>query len=124
MKNGVLIILLLSGIMSIQGQQKMDPVKMAKYQTQLMIDRLDLVDGQEKELRGINEKYSELQAALLNKEGSMFSKIGDMKRIKKEKNQELERVLTKEQMKVYEKELEPEMRETMKKQMNQYEART
>ncbi len=119
MKNGVLIILLLSGIMSIQGQQKMDPVKMAEYQTQLMIDRLDLVDGQEKELRGINEKYSELQAALLNKEGSMFSKIGDMKRIKKEKNQELERVLTKEQMKVYEKELEPEMRETMKKQMNQ-----
>ena len=49
----------------------------------------------------------------------MFSKIGDMKQIKKEKNQELERVLTKEQMKVYEKELEPEMLETMKKQMNQ-----
>ena len=96
--------------------QEMDPHKMADYQNTIMIEQLDLSDSQKEQVRAINLKYSEKQAALLNKEGSMFSKMGDMKKIKKAKNEELEEVLSKAQMEIFENEIEPEMRKQMKRQ--------
>ncbi|UOY08979.1 hypothetical protein L0P88_10690 [Muricauda sp. SCSIO 64092] len=96
--------------------QEMDPNKMADYQNTIMIEQLDLSDSQKEQVKAINLKYSKKQAALLNKEGSMFSKMGDMKKIKKAKNEELEEVLSKEQMEIFENEIEPEMRKQMKRQ--------
>ncbi|MET1260627.1 hypothetical protein ABV409_14870 [Flagellimonas sp. DF-77] len=95
--------------------QKMDPVKMADYQTDLMVERLALTETQKTAVHAINQKYSVKQAELLNRKGSMFSKMGDMKKIKKAKNAEMEAVLTDEQMTILVDELEPEMREQMKK---------
>ena len=41
-----------------------------------------------------------------------------MKKIKKAKNEELEEILTKAQMEIFENEIEPEMRKQMKRQRN------
>ncbi|MEL6304470.1 MAG: hypothetical protein AAFQ20_06730 [Bacteroidota bacterium] len=118
MRNKVLLTLsLLALTTSMMFAQKMDPDKMAKYQTDLMVKELDLSGEQEEKVTQLNEKYSVKMADLMNREGSMLGKMGEMKSIKKEKNTELEKVLTKEQMKKFEKELEPEIRKTMRKKM-------
>ena len=95
----------------------MDPQKMADNQTQMMTEALDLNEEQKEQVASLNLKYSEKQAALLNQKGSMFSKMGDMKKINKEKNTELELVLTAEQMEKYKEEVQPEMRNQMRKRM-------
>lgn len=119
MRNKVLLTLsLLVLTTSVALAQKMDGQKMAEYQNDLMIKELDLNEEQEEKVTKVNEKYAVKMADLMNREGSMLGKMGEMKDIKKAKNAELEKVLTPEQMKKYEKELEPEMRKTMRKKMS------
>ena len=101
------------------AQKKLDPQKMADYQTNLMQTEMNLSSEQLEKVDELNLKYSKQQADLMNKEGSMFSKIGDMKKIKKAKNQELEKLLSEEQMEFYEDELEPKIRKTMRQKMSE-----
>ncbi|WP_435625075.1 hypothetical protein [Flagellimonas sp.] len=101
------------------GQKKLDPQKMADYQTDLMRTEMNLDSEQLEKVEELNLRYSKQQADLMNKEGSMFSKIGDMKKIKKAKNKELEKFLSKEQMEFYEDELEPKIRKTMREKMSE-----
>ncbi|PRX55394.1 hypothetical protein CLV81_3806 [Flagellimonas meridianipacifica] len=101
------------------GQKKMDATKMAEYQTNLMKSELNLDEEQLTKVEEVNVRYSKKTADLMNKEGSMFGKMGDMKKIKKAKNQELERILSEEQMEKFEDELEPQMRKTMRKKMSE-----
>ncbi|WP_422859514.1 hypothetical protein ACOKFD_00805 [Flagellimonas sp. S174] len=104
---------------SVFGQKKMDATKMAEYQTNLMKSELNLDEEQLTKVEEVNVRYSKKTADLMNKEGSMFGKIGDMKKIKKAKNQELEKILSEEQMEKFEDELEPQMRKTMRKKMSE-----
>ncbi|WP_299364122.1 hypothetical protein [Winogradskyella sp.] len=99
------------------AQEPLTAEEMADYQNKLMIDELNLTEAQKKPVEEINLKYAIKQKALIEKEGSMFGKIGDMKKIKKEKSSELEKVLTEEQLDKYEDDLEPKIRKYMKKKM-------
>ncbi|TAI47197.1 hypothetical protein [Flagellimonas allohymeniacidonis] len=114
-KLGTTLIVLFMGQWA--AAQQMDPKKMADNQTQMMTEALILSEEQEEQVAELNLKYSERQAILLNQKGSMFSKMGDMKKIAKEKNAELELVLTAEQMKKYKEEVQPKMRNQMRKRM-------
>ena len=101
------------------GQKKMDANEMAEYQNNLMKSELNLNSEQLAKVEQLNAKYSVKTADLMNKEGSMFGKIGDMKKIKKAKNEELAKILTEEQMEKFEDELEPKIRKTMRKKMSE-----
>ncbi|MEL6484646.1 MAG: hypothetical protein AAFP96_07345, partial [Bacteroidota bacterium] len=96
MRSKMLLTLSLFALATSMGfAQKMDPDKMAKYQTDLMVKELDLSEVQEEKVTKLNEKYSVKMADLMNREGSMLGKMGEMKSIKKEKNAELEKVHSK-----------------------------
>lgn len=97
--------------------QKMNPQEMADYQTQIMSEQLELNESQKKQVTQLNLEFSKKQAALMNGEGSMFSKMGEMKRIGKEKTAALDEILTKEQMKKYEDHVRPEIRKYMRGKM-------
>lgn len=101
------------------GQKKMDAKEMAEYQTNLMKSELNLNSEQLTKVEDLNARYSVKTADLMNKDGSMFGKMGDMKKIKKAKNEELEQILTEEQMEKFEDELEPKIRKTMRKKMSE-----
>ena len=101
------------------GQNKVDADKMAEYQTSLMKSELNLDKEQEVQVEELNIKYSKKMADLMNSEGSMFGKMGDMKKIKKAKNGELEKILSEDQMELFEDELEPQIRKKMRKKMSE-----
>ena len=97
--------------------QKIDSKEMAKYQNEIMFERLDLSEKQQDKIMAHNSAFSEKQAALMNREGSMFSKMGEMKKMKKEKKAELQNILSKEQMEIFEDELAPKIRSYMRGKM-------
>jgi len=104
-------------IQFLSSQENLTAKEMADYQNKLMIKELNLNESQQKTVSEINLKYAIKQKALIEKEGSMFGKIGDMKKIKKDKYAQLEKVLTKEQLEKYEDDLEPKIRKYMRKNM-------
>ncbi len=115
-KFSILVALMLISL-SVIGQNKMDANKMAEYQTSLMKSELNLDKEQQDKVEELNIKYSKKMADLMNREGSMFGKMGEMKKIKKAKNGELEKILSDDQMELFEDELEPQIRKTMRKRM-------
>ncbi|WP_299529804.1 hypothetical protein [Ulvibacterium sp.] len=117
MKTRISILLLLVTTVQYITAQKMDPQKMADYQTKIMTEELELNESQKKRVTELNLEFSKKQAELMNREGSMFSKMGDVKRIGKEKNAAMEEILTKEQMEKYEDHIQPQMRKHMRQKM-------
>ncbi len=117
-KFSLLIAFVLISVSTI-GQNKVDADKMAEYQTSLMKSELNLDKEQEVQVEELNIKYSKKMADLMNSEGSMFGKMGDMKKIKKAKNGELEKILSENQMELFEDELEPQIRKRMRKKMSE-----
>ena len=101
------------------GQNKVNADEMAEYQTHLMKSELGLDEEQQLKVEELNIKYSKKMADLMNSEGSMFGKMGDMKKIKKAKNGELEKILSENQMELFEDELEPQIRKRMRKKMSE-----
>lgn len=117
MKSKMVTAALLLFVLQWGNAQKMDAQEMADYQTETMIEELSLSEEQQEKITVLNLKYSKKQAALMNKEGSMFSKMGDMKQIARDKKAELEKVLTSSQMEKFEDEVAPKMRKEMRKKM-------
>ncbi|MEL6917135.1 MAG: hypothetical protein AAFO99_05320 [Bacteroidota bacterium] len=117
MKTKFLFTTFLLLVLQWSNAQEMDPEEMADYATTTMIEQLNLNEEQQEQVTGLNLKYSKKQADLMNRKGSMFSKMGDMKKIKKEKNKELEKILSKEQMEKFEDDVEPMIRDHMRKKM-------
>lgn len=115
MKTKLLILVALLAQMALA--QKMNPKDMAEFQNKIMLERLDLSESQQEQIEAHNVHFSEKQAALMNREGSMFSKIGDIKKMKKERNAELEKILSEEQMEIFEDDVEPEIRRYMRSKM-------
>ncbi|AWX44380.1 hypothetical protein HME9304_01380 [Flagellimonas maritima] len=114
--NYVALALFLILIQSVNAQ-KTDAEEMAAYQTKTMTAELNLSEEQKPKVAAINTKYAEESANLINADGSMFGKMGDMKAINKRKNAELEKVLNERQMEKYEDDLAPKMRKHMRKHM-------
>lgn len=102
-----------------QAQDKIDAQEIAEYQTNLMVQELALNEDQQNEVEPINLRYAEKAAALLNAEGSMFSKIGDIQENNQQKKDTLSTVLTEAQLKKYEDELEPTFRQYFRNKMRQ-----
>ena len=117
MKTRISILLLLLTTVQNITAQKMAPQEMADYQTKIMSEELELNESQKKRVTELNLEFSEKQAELMNKEGSMFGKMGDMKKIGKEKNAALEEILTKEQMEKYKDQVGPKIRKHMREKM-------
>ncbi|MBQ4819432.1 hypothetical protein [Aquimarina sp. MMG016] len=113
---GITLIVLLFTMATKQESEK--AIAMAKYQTDRMNTALELDEEQSQNVASINLKYAKKMNNLMETGGNMFSKMGDMKKIKKGKNKELKKVLTHEQMEKYEEELEPEFRKYFRNQMN------
>lgn len=99
------------------SQEGLSPGQIADYQNELMFKELDLTEEQQTKVSKINLKYAPRQKTLMEKEGSMFSKIGDIKKIKKEKDTELKGVMTEVQFEKFKDEVEPKIRSYMKKNM-------
>lgn len=117
MKTRLIVFCMAVGSFQFLHAQKVEADKMAAYQTETMVSALDLNEDQIDEITAINTKYSAKSAELINAEGSMFGKMGDMRAIAKQKNAELEKVLTERQMEKYTNEVAPKMRQHMRKQM-------
>ncbi|MGB5817945.1 MAG: hypothetical protein WBG90_00575 [Saonia sp.] len=116
-KNSIAIILGLC-MTIVFGQTKMNPQEMADYQTDIMVKELPLNETKREDVAKINIKYAEKIVVLMEADGSMFGKIGEMKGIKKSKHAELEKILSEAQMEKLKDELEPKFRKHFKKQMN------
>ena len=99
------------------AQEELTITQIADFQNNLMIEELSLSEEQKAKVKEINLKYAKNQKELLYKEASMFSKIGEVRSIKKAKNAELEKILSEEQFEYYEDELESEIRDFMRKHM-------
>ncbi|BAO77372.1 hypothetical protein WPG_3142 [Winogradskyella sp. PG-2] len=82
-----------------------------------MIDELSLTEEQTKKVSEVNIKYATKLRALIDREGSMFSKRDDMKKISTAKNDELSKILTEAQFKKYENDLVPKIRKHIRKNM-------
>ncbi len=115
--NFFLAILSLMLAQSALSQTDLSAAQMAAYQDKLMFEALNLTEEQQAGVSRINLKYSKKQKALMDEPGSMFGKIGDIKRIKKAKNAELEAVLTAAQFEKYEDDIAPKIKSYMKANM-------
>lgn len=113
------ILLLVTSIISniSFAQDGLTAQQMADYQNNLMTEELNLSEAQQKTVGEINLRYSKQQKTLLEKQGSMFGKMGEMKKIQKNKNAELQKVLTNSQFEIYEDGVEPKIRKHMRKNM-------
>ncbi len=100
------------------SQENLSAEEIADYQNNLMTEELELTEVQQERVSEINKRYAIEQKSLIEQEGSMFGKMGEMKKIKREKNSELETVLTKEQFEKYEDDLAPQIRNYMRKNMS------
>jgi|GEM_PF-4818708 len=117
MKTKMITLLLFGAMVQSVTAQKLDAQEMADYQTRTMSEQLKLNESQKEQVTELNVEFSKKQADLMNREGSMFSKMGDMKRIGKEKNAALEKILTEEQMEKYEDDIQPQIRKHMRSKM-------
>ncbi|WP_405208667.1 hypothetical protein [Aquimarina sp. LLG6339-5] len=111
-----MILVLVAGT-RVSAQQKMTITEMANYQTETMINELALDEKQTEKVASINLKYSAKMVVLMEAEGSMFGKMGDMKKIKQNKSDELKMVFTPEQFEKYEDDVAPSIRKHMRKNM-------
>ena len=117
MKTKILVIVLFTAQFSFAQNNGLTAEQIATYQNNMMTEELDLTENQIDKVSTINMKYSEKQKALMEEEGSMFGKIGRMKDIKKDKDAELEDVLTEAQFEKYKDDVEPKIRSFMRKNM-------
>ncbi len=100
------------------AQEFKTPTEAAEYQNEIMEKELELTEGQKEEVSKINLKYAEKMSEIMKREGSKFSKMGDMKKNGKAKKEELKGVLTEDQFEKFEDEVEPALRQHMRKNMS------
>ena len=93
-------------------------LEMAKKSDELMKESLNLTEDQIPVISKMNLEFSHKMLVLYEKPGSMFGKMGDMKKIGKDRKAALEKVLTPDQAKLFKKKLEGKMRKEMKKILN------
>lgn len=115
MKHLILITMML--FTSLQTMAQLTPEEAADYQNDVMEKELNLTEEQKEAVGILNLEFSKKQMDLINAPGSMFGKIGDMRKIKSEKTDLLSKILTKEQMKKYEDDIEPALRKYMRSKM-------
>ncbi|MGV6831164.1 MAG: hypothetical protein ACWA5P_06345 [bacterium] len=119
MKTKFITALILLGLVKLSfGQQNLTTNQIADFQQKIMMEELNLTQEQKVALEPINLKFAEKQKELIDREGSMLGKIGDFKKLKKEKNSELKKILTQEQMEKYKDEVEPKIKKYMRKNMS------
>lgn len=99
--------------------QNIDAKELEDYQNKVMFEKLDLTENQISLVKEHNSKYSKKQAELMNREGSMFGKIGEVRRMKKARNEELEKILSADQFEVFEDDIEPMISKHMRKKMTE-----
>lgn len=100
------------------GQELKNSAEAAAYQDEVMEKELELTEDQKEKVSKINLKYTEQMTEIMRREGSKFSKIGDMKKNGKDKKEELKGVLTEDQFEKFEDEVEPALRKHMRKNMS------
>jgi len=99
------------------GQSKVDVSEMTNFHMSEIESIINLTEEQTKETNTIILDFSEKMAVLINKDGGMFGKIGDIRKLGKEKNKKLGVVFSKEQMEKYEDEIEPKVRKQFRNRM-------
>ncbi len=115
MKHLILITMML--LTSLQTMAQLTPEEAADYQTTIMEKELNLTEEQKEAVALQNLEFSKKQINLINAPGSMFGKVGDMRKIKKTKNESLSKILTKEQMEKYEDDVEPAIQKYLRSKM-------
>lgn len=78
------------------------PAERAGVQTNLMVEMLSLSDEQIEPVRAINLKYAETAAEIYYSDALGLSKLMKMRKMGKDKDEELKAVLTNEQFETYE----------------------
>ena len=111
----ILLVLFFSALAEAQTDLTVEEI--ANFQNDLMLKELDLTAVQKEKVKEINWRYAKKQKTLIDKDGSIFGKIGTIREIKKSKNEELETVLTEDQFEYCEDELESQIREFLRKNM-------
>ncbi|MDY8136137.1 hypothetical protein [Aquimarina sp. 2201CG5-10] len=114
--NVIITVMIMAVTSFVSGQSKADAAEMSKYQTEKMEEVLKLDENQVTEITPINLKYSEKAVAVMESDEGMFSKMGSMKKMQHSKEEELEKILTADQMKKYMTDLKPEFRKYFKSQ--------
>ena len=92
-------------------------VEMTQDADQTMKENLNLSVDQIPKVSEINLAFSKKMVTLFKAPGSMFGKIGDVKKNMKDRNLQFKKVLTEEQMKVFKDKIESKLRKNMKKIM-------
>lgn len=91
--------------------------EIADYTTTLMEKDLSLVENQIATVDSLNFAFAKAQLKLIDQPGGMYSKIGDMKSMNKEKIKELSKVLTEDQLEEYEDEVMPKLKKYFRKKL-------
>lgn len=123
-KNTLILSLLI--LISVSGfAQKATPEQQLKKATELtqtsdkiMKESLKLTEEQVPLVSEINMDFSKKMVALFAKPGSKFGKIGDMKKNVKDRDAKFKKVLTKDQMELFEDEVSDKIRKEMRKAVN------
>ena len=123
-KNTLILSLLI--LISVSGfAQKATPEQQLKKATELtqtsdkiMKESLKLTEEQVPLVSEINMDFSKKMVALFAKTGSKFGKIGDMKKNVKDRDAKFKKVLTKDQMELFEDEVSDKIRKEMRKAVN------
>lgn len=95
------------------------PAERADVQTRLMAEMLSLSDEQAEQVKAVNLKYAKQAAEIFNSEESRFGKFRKMRKMAKDKDEELQAVLTNEQYDTYaeaKKEIRDKTMETLRQE--------
>jgi len=101
-----------------EEKQLKKATELAKKSDALMQESLQLTEKQIPLVSEINLNFSKKMVALFAKPGSKFGKIGDMKRNVKDRDAKLEKILTKDQMELFDDKVASKVKKEMRKTIN------
>ncbi|MEM7086866.1 MAG: hypothetical protein AAF489_11825 [Bacteroidota bacterium] len=111
----ILIITALIFTWTAQGQKEIDTLEMTRYHINEIENVIDLSEDQKKETHTTISNFSQKMAGVMSEDGGMMGKIGEIKKIGKEKNGKLKSIFTASQMELYLDKIEPKVRKHMRK---------
>lgn len=106
---------------TVSGQDTEFNREKAKAKIEEQVESLNLNDNQKTQFKEINEKYRLNLESIKNSNKARFAKFQDLKKLRKEKDEEMKLLLNDEQFKMYkefQKQNKNKMREEFKKRNN------
>lgn len=120
LKNSIVLVIWLVSTVALAQDRKPTEEQKAEFQKQLAIylEELDLSEDQKIKFEEISKKYARQMKSLRDSDKGRLAKYKELKSIQKNKNEEMEVLLSEEQYEVYERMQEERMQKMKERRKN------